>query len=95
VLVLVFGPRGNGENPMLVALVVLAVVGVVATGLALLPTDPRMAIAGAVPVSSVALAAATVHHDGSAIVALAAAAAPAAVAVAVARTRRLRRIAPL
>jgi len=94
-LALVLGPRGNGENPMLLALVVLAALVVVTAALALLPTDPRMAIAGAVPVSSVALAAASVHHDGSAIVVLAVAAAPAAVAVAVGRTRRLRRIAPL
>ena len=68
---------------------------VTAFGLAMLPTDPRLAIAGAVSLSTVGLQVVAVNHDGSAPAWLIVAAAPLVLAAAATRTRRLRRPAPL
>jgi hypothetical protein len=95
VLVLLFGPRDNGQNPILVAGVLLAVILVVAFALSMLPTDPRMAIAGAVPLSNLAIAVVCTDHDTSVLAWLTAAAAPAVLTVAITRTRRLQRRTPV
>jgi hypothetical protein len=91
VLVATCGPPGGERNPLLLGAVVLAVTLVFAFALAMLPTDPRMAIAGAVGLSDLAVDLVAINHDTSALAGLSLAAAPAAVAIAVARTRHLRR----
>jgi uncharacterized membrane protein YjjB (DUF3815 family) len=68
----------------------MAILGV-AFCIAMLPTDPRPAIAGAVSMSSIGLAVVAVHHDGSPAALAVAAAAPVVLAVAITRTRRLQR----
>jgi hypothetical protein len=70
-------------------LVALAALLVVAFAVALLPTDPRIAIAGAVPLSNLAVA--VWSSPPSFAVLLGLGAAPAVLAIAVARTRQLRR----
>jgi hypothetical protein len=85
-LVVAFGP---GDNVLAVALVALAALLVVAFAVALLPTDPRIAIAGAVPLSNLAVA--VWSSPPSFAVLLGLGAAPAVLAIAVARTRQLRR----
>ena len=69
----------------------LAALLVVVAAVALLPTDPRLAIAGAVSVSNLGIAVVAINHDGSLVARLFVAAAPLVLAAAVIRTRRLRR----
>jgi hypothetical protein len=94
-LVVTLAPPNGEQSPLLVACVALGALLVTAFCLAILPTDPRPAIAGAVSLSTVGLAVVVHHHDASAPASLFVAAAPLAIAVAVARTRHLRRPAPV
>jgi hypothetical protein len=75
--------------------VLLAALLVVLAAVALLPTDPRLAIAGAVSLSTLGVSIVAHHHEVSAPAFLFAAAAPLVLAAAVTRTRRLRRATPL
>jgi hypothetical protein len=93
VLVVSFGP--HEKNPILVAGALLAVILVVAFALSMLPTDPRVAIAGAVPLSTLAIGAVSTNHDISALPWLFVAAAPVVLAIAITRTRLLQRLTPL
>jgi hypothetical protein len=88
-LVIAVGPSREEQSPLLVAAVALAAILAVVFALAMLPTDPRMAIAGAIGLSDLAVAVVAINHDTSAVALLALAAAPAAVLLAVRRTRRL------
>jgi hypothetical protein len=81
-LALALGPH----NPLLVAGVALGAIAAVALALASLPVDPRLAIAGALPLTSVAIGVAATQHDLAPPIVLMVAATPAVLAVA--RTRR-------
>jgi hypothetical protein len=83
--------RAGAERdlPVLLACVLLAALLVVVVAVALLPTDPRLAIAGAVSLSNLGIAVVAINHDSSLVAILFVAAAPMVVAVAVTRTRRL------
>jgi hypothetical protein len=94
-LVLTLGPPHGEQSPLLLAYVALGAILATAFALAMLPTDPRVAIAGAVSLSTVGLSIVAHHHDVSAPACLFAAAAPLVLAAAVTRTRRLRRATPL
>jgi hypothetical protein len=83
-LALALGPH----NPLLLAGVALGVIAAAALALALLPTDPRLAIAGAIPLTSVAIGVAATQHDLAPPILLMVAATPAVLAVAHVRTRR-------
>jgi hypothetical protein len=89
-LLTLFGP-GIGNSPILMGAVLLGVLAVVAFAVALLPTDPRLAIAGAVPLTNLAIAVICINHQTSALLWIALATAPAALLVAIARTHQLRR----
>jgi hypothetical protein len=80
-----FGPKPYEQSPPLIALVTIATVLVIVYGLATLATDPRIAIAGAIPLLTVA-AGAAVPMTVIALVVLAAA---------VGRVHRLARTAPI
>jgi hypothetical protein len=54
-LVLTFGPPPYDQPPLLVALVAITALLVVVYALAMLTTDPRIAIAGAVPLSTIGI----------------------------------------
>jgi hypothetical protein len=95
VLVLSFGPRNNDQNAILIAGILLTVILVIAFAVSMLPTDPRLAIAGAVPLSTVAISVVSINHDTSALAWLFVAAAPAVLIVAITRTRRLQRLTPI
>jgi hypothetical protein len=84
-LVATLGPPEYDQSPLLLALVAIAVVLVVVYALVTLPADPRIAIAGAIPLLIVA--------GGSAVVP--ALAALLVLATAVARLRQLGRRAPI
>ena len=84
-LVATFGPPQYDQSPLLLALVAVVVVFVVVYALATLPIDPRIAIAGAIPLLIVA--------GGSAVVL--ALAALLVLATSVARLRQLGRRAPI
>ena len=100
-LILTLAPPSGERSPFLLAYVALGAILVTAFCLAMLPTDPRPAIAGAISLSSVGLAVVAVNHDGSAPACLIAAAAPLVLAAAVAgrgacgACSRSRRPAPL
>ena len=89
-LALICGPPGDQRNAVLFLLAVLVLLAVAAAGLVALPADPRLAVAGAVPVSSVVLGLLHRPHVAFLVLALLAAG-PAACAIAVTRTRQLRR----
>jgi hypothetical protein len=55
----------------------------VAFALAMLPADPRVAIAGAIPLSNLAIAVMTSHHDSSVVLWLWLATTPAVLGLAV------------
>ena len=74
---------------------VLGAILVTAFALAMLPTDPRPAIAGAVSLSTLGVSVVIHHHDAAAPAILFVAAAPLILAAAATRTRHLRRAAPL
>jgi hypothetical protein len=90
-LVLTLAPPNGERSPLLLAYVVLGAILLTAFALAMLPTDPRLAIAGAISLSTLGVAVVIHHHDAAAPATVFVAAAPLAIAVAVARTRRLRR----
>jgi hypothetical protein len=90
-LVLTLAPPNGERSPLLLAYVALGAILVAAFAVAMLPTDPRLAIAGAVPLSTIGLSVVIHHHDASPPASLFLAAAPVAIAIAIARTRRLRR----
>ena len=90
-LVLALAPPSGEQSPLLVAYVALGAILVTAFAVALLPTDPRPAIAGAVSLSTLGVAVVIHHHDAAAPATLFVAAAPLAIAVAAARPRHLRR----
>jgi hypothetical protein len=90
-LVATLGPSDGDQSPLLLAIVALASVLVVLFALAMLTTDPRVAIAGAVALSNLGIAVVAVNHDTSVVARLMVAAAPAVLAIAVTRTRRLSR----
>jgi hypothetical protein len=94
-VVVTLAPPAGERSPLLVAYVALMAILGVASCIAMLPTDPRPAIAGAVSLSSVGLAVVAVHDDGSPAALLVAAAAPVVLAFAVSRTRRLQRATPI
>ena len=94
-LVAAAGPPPGEASPLLVAGVLLAALLVVVAAVALLPTDPRLAVAGAVSVSNLGIAVVAINHDGSLVARLFVAAAPLVLAAAVTRTQRLRRATPL
>ena len=81
-LVAVFGPRGN---PLAVALVLVAVLLVAAFAVATLTVDPRVAIAGAVLLSSIAVGVVNGRDEVPVIAWLTMAAAPAVLVVALRR----------
>jgi hypothetical protein len=60
-LVIAFGPPKPDQSPLLLALVAIAVLIVVFYALATLTTDPRVAIAGAVVLSTIGLGAGSVN----------------------------------
>lgn len=84
-LVATFGPPQYDQSPLLLALVTIVVVLVVVYALATLPSDPRIAIAGAIPLLIVAGASAVVLALASLLV----------LATAVARLHQLGRRAPI
>jgi hypothetical protein len=94
-LVFTLAPPNGERSPLLVAYVALGAILVTAFCLAMLPTDPRLAIAGAISLSNLGLAVVIHHHDASAPASFFLAAAPVVLATAVTRTRRLRRAACL
>jgi len=89
-LVTLFGP-GIGDSPILFGAVLLGVCAVVAVAVTMLPSDPRLAIAGAVPLSNLAIMVMLINQQSSPVLWLALVSAPAALVFTVARTGRLRR----
>jgi hypothetical protein len=89
-LVVTFGEPKGEQSPLLLAAVALAAPAAVAFAVAMLPTDPRPAIAGAVGCSELAVGVVDLHAP-TLLGLLALGAGPAVVAFAIARTRRLRR----
>jgi hypothetical protein len=85
-LVLAFGPPQPDQSPLLVAFVAVTALLVVVYALAMLSTDPRIAIAGAVPLTMLGIGA------GAVAMALAA---PLVLVVAAARIRQLRQRVPI
>ena len=69
-LVATAAPPPGEASPLLLAGVLLAALFVVVVAVALLPTDPRLAIAGAVSLSNLGIAVVVINHD-SALVPLA------------------------
>jgi hypothetical protein len=85
-LVAVFGP-GLGNSPILLGAVLLGVLLVAALAVALLPADPRLAIAGAVPLTNLAIAVICINGQTSVLLWLALASAPATLLVAIVAPR--------
>jgi hypothetical protein len=94
-LVATAGPQPGEASPLLVAGVLLAAVLVVVEAVALLPTDPRLAIAGALSLSNLGIAVVAINHDSSIVPSLFVTAAPMVLAIAITRTRRLLAHAPI
>jgi hypothetical protein len=86
-LVITFGPPQYDQSPLLVALVAITALLVALYALAMLTTDPRIAIAGSVPLATVGIGA------GSFVVL--ALVAPLVLVVAAARIRQLRQQVPI
>ena len=86
-LVATFGPAKDDQSPVLFAVVAVAALLVIVYALATLTTDPRIAIAAAVPFSTITL--------GTPSAGLLALVAPVVLAIAVVRLRHLRRPAPI
>ena len=87
-LLATFGsPDGRG---LMLAVVAVAAILVVLAAVALLPTDPRLAIAGAVPTTGLGMGVAAAPSASLVAAALLMATAPAVLALTVVRTRRLR-----
>jgi hypothetical protein len=94
-LVATAGPAPGEASPLLVAGVLVAALLVVVVAVALLPTDPRLAIAGAMSVSNLGIAIVAINHDRTFVPRLFLAAAPIVLAIAITRTRRLLGHAPI
>jgi hypothetical protein len=94
-LVAAAGPARGEASPLLVAGVLIAALLVVVVAVALLPTDPRLAIAGAMPLSNLGIAVVAINHDRTFVPRLFLAAAPIVLAIAITRTRRLLGHAPI
>ena len=94
-LVAAAGPPPGEASPLLVACVLLAVLLVVVAAVALLPTDPRLAIAGAMSLTNLGIAVVAINHDRTFMPRLFLAAAPMVLAIAITRTRRLLAHAPI
>jgi hypothetical protein len=94
-LVAATGPAPGEASPLLVAGVLIAALLVVVVAVALLPTDPRLAIAGAMSLSNLGIAIVAINHDRTFVPRLFLAAAPIVLAIAVTRTRRLLGHAPI
>ena len=92
-LVATFGPPADERSPILLATAALAAIAAAAFALAMLPTDPRMAIAGALGLSNLATFVIAINGEASPVAWLSLAAAPVALLIAVARTRQLLRTA--
>jgi hypothetical protein len=92
-LVAALGPPKDDQSPLLLAFVALAALVVVVYAVAMLPTDPRLAIAGAIPLSSLGLG--VTHTAAEPFAVLVLMAAPAVLAVEVSRIRALQRRAPI
>jgi len=86
-LVATFGPPKDDQSPVLFAVVAVAALLVILFALATLTTDPRIAIAAAIPLSTITL--------GTPSAGLLALVAPVVLAIAVVRLRHLRRPAPI
>jgi hypothetical protein len=82
----------EGAARIALASVLLGVVLVVAFAVSMLPMDPRPAIAGAVPLSNLAIAVMSTHDQTPILIWLSLAAAPAVLAVAVTRPLRPKRL---
>ena len=95
ILVATAGPPPGEASPVLLACVLLAALLVVVVAVALLPTDPRLAIAGALSLSNLGIAVVAINHDNSLVPTLFVAAAPMVLAIAITRTRRLLSHAPI
>jgi hypothetical protein len=93
-LVATLGPADSEQSPLLLAAVALAAVAVIVVAAAMLPTDPRLAIAGALPTTCLGIQVVG-NAPPDAMLVLFLAAAPAVLAVAVTRTRGLQRRTPL
>ena len=94
-LVATLGPSNGEQNPLLLATVAVVAILVIVVAVAMLPTDPRLAIAGAVPTTALGIEVVVINHEGALIPRLFVAAAPMVLAIAVTRTRRLLRRAPI
>ncbi len=94
-LVATAAPPPGEASPLLLAGVLLAALLVVVVAVALLPTDPRLAIAGAVSLSNLGIAVVVINHDTALVPWLFVAAAPLVLAAAITRTRRLLGHAPI
>jgi hypothetical protein len=90
-LVLTLAPPSGERSPLLLADVALAAILVTAFALAMLPTDPRLAIAGAVSLSTLGVSVVIDHHDAAPPAIVFVAAAPLVLLATLARTRQLRR----
>jgi hypothetical protein len=90
-LAAVLGPPPWEQNGLLVAFVWLSALAVLFAAIVLLPTDPRLALAGALPLAAMTLRAMGRPGATPTIVILLAAVVPATVALVVVRTRRLQR----
>jgi hypothetical protein len=86
-LVATFGPPDYDQSPLLLTLVAIGAVLVAAYAIATVAIDPRIAIAGAVPLSTIALG----TRPGTLLALMA----PTLLVVTVIRIRRLRRQAPI
>jgi len=86
-LVATFGPPKDDQSPVLFAFVAVAALLVILFALATLTTDPRIAIAAAIPLSTITL--------GTPSAGLLVLVAPVVLAIAVVRLRHLRRPAPI
>jgi hypothetical protein len=91
-LVATLGPPDYEQSPLLKAFVLLAALGVVLYAIAMLLTDPRIAIAGTISLANLAVG--VTGHGADWVAALLIAAAPAVLAITTARSRRLARAQP-
>jgi hypothetical protein len=95
------GPAGGlvvdraERSPILLATAALAAIAAVVFALGMLPTDPRMGIAGALGLSNLAIFVIAINGETSLVAWVSLAAAPVALLIAVARTRQLLRTAPI
>jgi hypothetical protein len=92
-LVATFGPPRYEQSPLLLALVAIAAIAVVVYAMVMLSTDPRVAIAGAIPLTCLGLGAG--QFGGNPIAVSLMLATPAALAITVLRIGQLQRRVPL